>query len=139
MKLVPILLNDDVKALAEASARYAIEHDHKVTIAIVDSGGHLLHLNRLENTAPFTVDMVIAKAKTAALTKRETGFYEDLVLKGRLSFLGMPLDGIMEGGFPISVEGHVVGAISVSGATSQIDAEIAQVALKAYMDRIRFL
>lgn len=135
MKLVPLLLNNEVKAMAEASARYAIEHNHKVTIAIVDTGGHLLHLNRLEETAPFTVDMATAKAKTAALTKRETGFYEDLVLKGRLSFLGMPLEGIMEGGFPITMEGHIVGAIGVSGSTSQIDAEIAHVALNNYKDK----
>ena len=135
MKLVPVLLNDDVKTIAEASACYAIEHNHKVTIAIVDSGGHLLHLNRLEDTAPFTVDMATAKAKTAALTKRETGFYEDLVLKGRLSFLGMPLEGIMEGGFPIIIEEQVVGAIGVSGSTSQIDAKIANVALNNYQHK----
>lgn len=103
-----------------------------VTVAIVDDGGHLLHLQRLEDASPMSVEMATAKARTAALTRRPTQFYEELILgQGRLSFLATPMTGLLEGGLPIRIGDTVVGAIAVSGVTSAQDTQVAQAGIDA--------
>jgi uncharacterized protein GlcG (DUF336 family) len=72
-----------------------------------------------------------AKARAAALGKRETKLYEDMINGGRTSFLSAPLDGMLEGGVPIIVDGHVVGAVGVSGVKSVEDAQIAKAGIAA--------
>jgi uncharacterized protein GlcG (DUF336 family) len=104
----------------------------KVAIAIVDDGGHLLWLQRLDGVAPISSQLAPAKAKTAALGRRESKIYEDMINNGRYSFLRAPeLDGMLEGGVPIVVDGHTVGAVGVSGVKSAEDAQIAKAGIAA--------
>ena len=123
----PFLSLNDVKRMASAAEAEANAHDWMVTIAIVDDGGHLLWLQRLDGAAPISAHIAPAKARTAALGRRESRIYEEMVNQGRTSFLSVPeLEGLLEGGVPILVEGHCLGAIGVSGVKSSEDAQIAK-------------
>ena len=123
----PFLSLNDVKCMASAAEAEANAHDWTVTIAIVDDGGHLLWLQRLDGAAPISAHVAPAKARTAALGRRESRIYEEMVNQGRTSFLSVPeLEGLLEGGVPIIVEGHCLGAIGVSGVKSSEDAQIAK-------------
>ena len=88
-------------------------------------------LHRLDGVAPISSAIAPAKARAAALGKRETKLYEDMINQGRTAFLSAPLDGMLEGGVPIVVDGHVVGAIGVSGVKSSEDAQIAKAGVAA--------
>jgi glc operon protein GlcG len=132
MKTQPILGLDDVKAMAAAAEAEALKNQWAVTIAIVDAGGHLLWLQRLDGAAAVSAAIAPAKARTSALGRRETKVYEDMINGGRTSFLSAPLiDGMLEGGVPIVVEGHCVGAVGVSGVKSSEDAQIARAGIAA--------
>jgi uncharacterized protein GlcG (DUF336 family) len=101
-------------------------------ISVVDDGGHLLWLQRMDGAAPISAHIAPEKAKTAALGRRESKIYEDMVNNGRMSFLSAPeLQGLLEGGVPIVVEGHTVGAVGVSGVKSAEDAQIAKAGIAA--------
>jgi uncharacterized protein GlcG (DUF336 family) len=103
-----------------------------VTIAVVDDGGHLLGLQRLDGAAPVSAHIAPAKAHTAALGRRESKVYEDVINGGRTSFLSAPaIQGMLEGGVPVIVEGHHIGAVGVSGVKSNEDAEIARAGIAA--------
>ncbi|MBE0402386.1 GlcG/HbpS family heme-binding protein [Halomonas sp. AOP12-C2-37] len=132
MKVRHCLTDKDVQSIANAARHFAQQHNWPVAIAIVDDGGHLLNLQRLEDAAPMTVEMATAKARTAALTRRPTQFYEELILgQGRLSFLATPMTGLLEGGLPIYVRDNVIGAIAVSGVSSAQDTQVAQSGIDA--------
>lgn len=132
MKTQPVLGLDDVKAIAEAAEAEALNNQWAVTIAIVDAGGHLLWLQRLDGAAPVSAAIAPAKARTAALGRRETKVYEDMINGGRTSFLSAPLiDGLLEGGVPVLVDGHCVGAVGVSGVKSSEDAQVARAGIAA--------
>ena len=97
------------------------------TIAVVDDGGHLLWLQRLDGAAPVSSHIAPAKARTAALGRRESRIYEEMINNGRVSFLSAPaIEGLLEGGVPIMVCGDCVGAVGVSGVKSAEDAQIAK-------------
>lgn len=128
----PYLSLDQVKAVAAAAEAEAVAHQWAVTIAIVDDGGHLLWLQRLDGAAPASAHIAPAKAHTAALGRRESRVYEEMINQGRVSFLSAPLlTGMLEGGVPILVEGQCVGAIGVSGVKSAEDAQIARAGIAA--------
>ena len=132
MKTQPVLGLDDVKAIAEDAEAEALKNQWAVTIAIVDAGGHLLWLQRLDGAAPVSAAIAPAKARTAALGRRETKVYEDMINGGRTSFLSAPLiDGLLEGGVPVLVDGHCVGAVGVSGVKSSEDAQVARAGIAA--------
>ncbi len=132
MKTQAILGLDEVKAIAAAAEAEAQTNHWAVTIAIVDGGGHLLWLQRLDGAAPVSAAIAPAKARTAALGRRETKVYEDMINGGRTSFLSAPLiDGMLEGGVPIVVDGHCIGAVGVSGVKSTEDAQIARAGIAA--------
>jgi uncharacterized protein GlcG (DUF336 family) len=95
-------------------------------IAVVDDGGNLIALERLDNTFGAAAQVSIGKARTAALFKHPTKFFEDAIKNGRVSLVAMPDFTPLQGGVLIEVNGQVIGAIGVSGATSaQQDEEIA--------------
>lgn len=95
-------------------------------IAVVDDGGNLIALERLDNTFGAAAHVSIGKARTAAIFKHPTKFFEDAIKNGRTSLVGMPDFTPLQGGIPIEVDGQIVGAIGVSGAASaQQDEEIA--------------
>ncbi|HMC15226.1 MAG TPA: heme-binding protein [Albitalea sp.] len=123
----PVLSLADVKRVAAASEAEALKNQWAVSIAIVDDGGHLLWLQRLDGAAPISSHIAPAKARTAALGRRETRVYEEMINGGRTSFLSAPLlEGMLEGGVPVIVEGQCVGAVGVSGVKSSEDAQIAR-------------
>ncbi|MBB5503459.1 heme-binding protein [Paraburkholderia sp. MM5384-R2] len=131
MRTKTILTNDDAKKIAAAAERHALSRNWPVTIVIFDDGGHLLHLNCLDGATLSSIEMALAKGRTAALGRRESKFYEDLVKRGRVAFLSAPMTGFLEGGVPIVVAGEVVGSVSVSGVKSEEDAEIARAGIAA--------
>ena len=101
----------DVKKIAAAAEAEALANKWAVTIAIVDDGGNLLSLQRLDGAAPVSASIAPSKARTAALGQRETKIYEDVINNGRYSFLSAPnIDGLLEGGVPIMAGGDCVGA-----------------------------
>lgn len=123
---------EDVKRIAAAAESHARQHNWAVSIAIVDAGGHLLWLQRLDGAAPISAQIAPAKAQTAALGRRESKVYEDMINQGRASFLSVPgLQGLLEGGVPVLVDGQVVGAVGVSGVKSSEDVEIAKAGIAA--------
>ena len=132
MKTKSILELSDVKAIAAAAEAEALKNNWAVTIAIVDDGGHLLWLQRLDGAAAISSHIAPAKAHTAALGRRETKVYEDIVNGGRYSFLSVPeIKGLLEGGVAIIKDGQCIGAVGVSGVKSSEDAQIAKAGIAA--------
>jgi uncharacterized protein GlcG (DUF336 family) len=132
MQTKPVLEFADVKKIAAAAEAEALSNQWAVTIAIVDDGGHLLHLSRLDGAAPLTSHMAPAKANTAAMGRRESRIYEELINGGRTSFLSAPyVEGLLEGAVPIMKDGFCLGAVGVSGVKSTEDAQIARAGIAA--------
>lgn len=132
MKTRPLLTLDDTRAIANAAEAEALNNGWAVSIAIVDDGGHLLWLQRLDGAAPISAQIAPAKAATAALGRRESKVYEDMINQGRTAFLSAPaLNGMLEGGIPILVEGQCVGAVGVSGVKSDQDVQVARAGIAA--------
>lgn len=132
MKTKFFLELSDVKTMAAAAESEALRNQWAVTIAIVDDGGHLLWLQRLDGSPAVSARIAPAKAHTAALGRRESKVYEDMVNGGRVSFLSVPaIEGLMEGGVPIVIDGVCLGAIGVSGVKSSEDAQIAKAGIAA--------
>ena len=132
MKTKSYLELADVKAIAGAAEAEALKNNWAVTIAIADDAGNLLWLQRLDGAAAISSHIAPAKARTAAMGRRESKVYEDMVNGGRTSFLSAPgIDGLLEGGVPIVKEGQVIGAVGVSGVKSNEDAQIARAGIAA--------
>ncbi len=126
MKTQALLTLEDVRVIALAAEAEAQRNGWAVTLAVVDPGGHLLWLQRLDGASAITAEIAPAKARTAALGRRESKFYEDMINQGRTAFLSAPtLQGMLEGGIPILVDGQCVGAVGVSGVKASEDAQIA--------------
>ena len=132
MKTKSVLEFADVKAIAAAAEAEALKNNWAVSIAIVDDGGHLLSFQRLDGAAPISAHIAPAKAHTAAMGRRESKVYEDMINGGRVSFLSAPhLEGMLEGGVPILKDGQCLGAVGVSGVKSNEDAQIAKAGIDA--------
>ena len=128
----PFLTLDDARTIAMAAQAEAQRNGWAVTISIVDDGGHLLWLQRLDGAAPISSYISPEKARTAALGRRDSKSYEDMINAGRYSFLSAPrLEAMLEGGVPIVVDGHCIGAVGVSGVKSSEDVQIAQAGIAA--------
>ena len=132
MRSKQALTLSDVKKIATAAEAEAVSNKWAVTIAIVDDGGNLLWLQRLDGAAPVSASIAPSKARTSALGQRETKVYEDVINNGRYSFLSAPnIDGLLEGGVPIMVGSDCVGEVGVSGVKSSEDAQIAKAGIAA--------
>jgi len=132
MKTKSALELADIKAIAAAAEAEALKNHWAVAIAIVDDGGHLLWLERLDGAAPISSQIAPAKAHTAAVGRRESRLYEEMINGGRVSFLSAPgLNGLLEGGVPIMKDGQCIGAVGVSGVKSTEDAQIARAGIAA--------
>ena len=132
MKTKAVLELAEVKSIAAAAEAEALANQWAVSIAIVDDGGHLLWLQRLDGAAPISAQIAPAKAQTAALGRRESRIYEEVINGGRYSFLSAPgLQGLLEGGVPILKDGQCIGAVGVSGVKSTEDAQIARAGIAA--------
>jgi uncharacterized protein GlcG (DUF336 family) len=132
MKNKPVLELSDLKIMAAAAEAEARKNNWPVTIAVVDDGGHLLWLQRLDGAAALSAHIAPAKAHTAALGRRESKAYEEVINGGRTSFLSAPaVSGMLEGGVPIMKDGQCLGAIGVSGVKSTEDAQVARAGIAA--------
>ncbi len=116
---------DGAKKIASVAEAKAKAEGARVVIAVVDEGGNLLLLERLDDTQVASVNVGIDKARTAAIYRRPSKVFEDQVKNGRVSALALHGAVALQGGVPIIVNGKVIGAIGVSGETPQQDEDIA--------------
>jgi glc operon protein GlcG len=121
-----VLSQTEVSQILAAARTEAQSNQWAVTIVVVDDGGHPLALERLDGCAPGSAYIATEKARTSALGRRESKFYEDMVNGGRHAFLSAPLLTSLEGGVPIVFEGQVIGAVGVSGVKAEQDAQVAK-------------
>ena len=132
MKTRSALELSDVKAIAAAAEAEALANQWAVTIAIADEGGHLLWLQRLDGAAPISSHIAPAKARSAAVGRKDTKAFEDMINNGRTAFLSAPfVDGLLEGGVAIVKDGQVLGAVGVSGVKANEDAQVAKAGIAA--------
>ena len=122
----PVLTLEAAKKIVDAAEAEAIKRGATVVIAVVDDGGHLILLERLDDTQVASVEVAIGKARTAGIFRRPSKVFEDQVRDGRVAAIALPGATPLQGGLPIIVNGKVVGAIGVSGNTPQEDEDIAK-------------
>jgi len=126
-----VLTLDAAKKIAVAAEAEARKNNWNVVIAVVDDGGHLIYLQRIDGTQTGSIDVAIGKARTSAAFKRPTKVFDELA-KTRPSITSIsPNAVLLEGGVPVMVGGQMVGAVGVSGVTSQQDAQIAEAGIAA--------
>ena len=130
MKQRPMLTLDDCKKMSSAAEAEARRNNWNVCIAILDDGGHLLHLARMDGATPANARIALEKGRTAAETRRSTANWQERVAK-RIELLRMPEVTPVQGGVPIVVDGTCVGAVGVSGVQSHEDEQIAAAGIKA--------
>jgi len=130
MRTKPCLTSSDVKTMMAACLAEAEKNQWAVAITIVDDGGFMLGLHRMDGAAVTTAEVSLGKAKTAALTKRPSKFFEDRV-KERPAFISFPAGLFIQGALPIIHQGDCVGAIGVSGVQSFEDEQVAGAGIAA--------
>ena len=131
MRQKPALTAADAHKMMAACKAEAAKNKWNVAIAVVDDGGTVILLERLDGTGAISSEVAVKKAQTSALTKRPSKFFEDRV-KERPGFVTFPTPGVMfQGGVPIMYQGECVGAIGVSGVQSHQDAAVAQAGASA--------
>lgn len=133
MQTKAILGLAEVNAILDAAQREAEAHQWNVTISITDDSGELLGLRRLDGASPMTAMISAQKARSAALSHKETQVFERMINEGRNAFLSAPLQGLMEGGVPVVVDGRVIGAVGVSGVKADQDAQVARASIAAVL------
>lgn len=129
MQTKAILAQADVISVLDAAQKEADSNSWPVTIAVTDDGGHLLGLRRLDGAAPFSAEVATQKARSAAMGRKETQVFEEMINGGRTAFVTAPLQGLLSGGVPIIVDGHVIGAVGVSGVKPDQDVLVAKAAV----------
>jgi glc operon protein GlcG len=122
----PALTLADAKRVAAAANAEAVRNQWSVVITVLDDGGHALYLERMDNVQTGSVEVALAKAKTAVMFRRSTKVFADRVAQGNPASISMPNVIAVDGGEPIVVGGQVVGAIGVSGVTADQDGQIAR-------------
>ncbi len=125
MKTKPCLTLDDCKKITAACEAEARRNKWDVVIAILDDGGHLLMLERMDGATPANAEIAVQKGRSAAISRRSTKMWEDRIKDGRVSMLKMPVLPV-QGGIPVMYQGECVGGIGVSGVQSHEDEQIAQ-------------
>lgn len=129
----PVMTLAAVKRLLQAGEAEAQARGLAVSIAIVDDGGHLWSASRLDAAPPSTVSIATDKARTAALIRRPGKAFEDLINGGRVALLSIgSLSAMLDGGMPLTVQGHCVGAVGVSGGRPPDDAAVIEAVLRAW-------
>jgi uncharacterized protein GlcG (DUF336 family) len=132
MKTKKYLALDDAKIIAAGCEAEALSGGKAVTVAIVDDGGHLLILQRLDDAPLLSMEIAIGKARTAAIARRPSKFYMDRINNNEVAVLSLPGNlTCMEGGEPIMIDGECIGAVGVSGVTGAEDAVIARAGISA--------
>jgi glc operon protein GlcG len=128
----PFITLDQAKMVMAGAEAEAKKNNWPVVIVVLDSGGNLVMLQRLDNAQWGSVDIAKEKARSAVALRRPTKVFQDLVAQGganlRLLNIGYS---VLEGGIPIVRDGKIIGSIGVSGVTSQQDAQTAQAGIDA--------
>jgi len=138
MKTKNYLTLNDVKIIAAACEAEALRNNWAVTISVVDDGGHLMWLQRLDEAPLTSMQIAIGKAHTSAMGRRASKIYEDVVSSGRNAFLSIPGGfTFVEGGEPIVVNGETVGAVGVSGVKSPEDAQVARAGIQHFLESLK--
>ncbi len=122
---------ETAKKMAAAAEAEARKNNWTVAMAILDAGANLIFFQRMDDTQLGSINVAIGKAKTAAQFKRPTKAMEDMIAGGRQVFLAVEGITPLQGGLPVIVDGKLIGAVGVSGVTSQQDEQIAQAAIDA--------
>jgi len=131
MQTKAVLSQAEVSRILAGARAEAEKNQWAVSISVVDDGGHPLGFERLDGCAPIGAYIATEKARSAALGRRETKGFEDMVNGGRTAFLSAPLVTSLEGGVPVIVGGQVVGAVGVSGVKADQDAQVAKAGVAA--------
>ncbi|WP_282343682.1 MULTISPECIES: GlcG/HbpS family heme-binding protein [Pseudomonas] len=126
-----VLSQTEVSRILAAARNEAQQNGWAVTIAIVDDGGHPLALERLDGAPANSAYIAPEKARSSALSRKETKALEDMVNGGRTAFVTAPLMTSLEGGVPVLVDGQLVGAVGVSGVKADQDAQVAKAGIAA--------
>ena len=129
MQSKAVLTQDDVAKVLDAAQQEAEREGWAITVAVTDDGGHLLALRRLDGAAPFTSDVAANKARSAAMGRKETQVFEEMINGGRTAFVSAPMQALLSGGVPIIVDGQVVGAVGISGVKPDQDVQVAKAAV----------
>jgi glc operon protein GlcG len=127
----PVLTLDVAKQMAVAAEAEAVQNSWPVAIAIVDPAGQLIYFQKIDGTQIGSVEVGIAKARCAALFKRPSKAFADVVTGGNVGMMSLPGAIPVEGGVPLLVDGEIVGAIGVSGVMSHQDGAVAQAGVDA--------
>lgn len=128
----PVLTLEEANRMIDAAFVEADQNEWKVTVAVVDDGGHILAMRRMDGCAPIASYIAPQKARSAALGRRDTSEFEAMINGGRTAFLSAPeVTGLLEGGVPLKIEGQVVAAIGVSGVKPDQDAQVAKAGIAA--------
>ena len=127
----PVLTLELAKAAVAAAQEYAVERGWTIVVAVVDAGGHLVCLERMDGVAVGTVQVAVLKAQSSAVFRSPSKDFETAVDDGLIGLVGLPGMAPYEGAVPITVGGVTIGAIAVSGVTKEIDGEVAQAAADA--------
>lgn len=123
---------DAARTMLAAAEAEAERSGWPVAIAIVDAAGELIAFHKLDGTQAASIDIAIGKARTAARLRRPTKALEDAIGSGRMALAAVEGITPLEGGVPITVDGQVIGAIGVSGVTSQQDAQVAEAGIRVF-------
>jgi uncharacterized protein GlcG (DUF336 family) len=130
MRTKPCLTSADVRTMMAACRAEADKNKWAVSVTILDEGGFLLGFDRMDGAPPISAEVSLGKARTSALTKRPSKFFEDRV-KERPAFASFPAGVLIQGGLPIMHQNECVGAIGVSGVQSHEDEQVAAAGIKA--------
>ena len=133
MKTRPELTLEDCLKISSAAQAEARKNNWIVAIAILDDGGHLLQFVRMDGATPANATIALEKARTAAISRRSSGKWEEMVKGGRTAMIKMPGILPVQGGLPIVADGTCIGAVGVSGVQSQQDEQIAQAGIDALL------
>lgn len=126
-----VLTLEETKKVAAAAEAFANRNGFKVVICVVDDGGHLLYLQRGHDTQFASVEIATGKARTAIAFKRPTAAWEDRLKEGRIGYLSLNNQTALQGGLPLKIGSDFVGAIGVSGVSSEDDERTAQAGVDA--------
>jgi uncharacterized protein GlcG (DUF336 family) len=132
MKTRPMLTLDDCRKISAAAEAEAKKNNWNVCISILDDGGHLLHLIRMDGASPANARIAVEKGRTAAESRRSTAAWQERI-RTRPELLRMPEITPVQGGLPIMVEGGCVGGVGVSGVQSHEDEQIAKAGIDALL------
>ena len=130
MKIRPMLTLEDCRKITAAAEAEARKNNWNVVIAVLDDGGHLLHLARMDGASPANARIAVEKGRTAAETRRSTMAWQERIAK-RPELLNMPEVTPVQGGLPIMADGVCVGAVGISGVQSHEDEQIAAAGIAA--------